>query len=202
MPRNALTQARVSAGTRTSLVYPRNPMGAVYIPGAKSIEGATGDVATTTNDTYIENRKFNWLFNNYAGASSAEFDTAVTRTGAKVLKVSTTNDTGSNSVTTTFPNPKIVLKPSTQYTLSCWVKTNNVANNSVYLRLYDGSPRNTNTLSGTVDWTLCTVTWTTGATPQVDYLHLRMLPGATGDAWADVNSMTLVETGVTRGAVV
>ncbi len=191
---NSLTLTEVKP--RTVLTYPRTPVGGVYIPGAKSIEGATGDTATTTSGTYIENRKYGWYLEVYAGTSSAEFDTAVTRTGAKTLKVSTTNATGSNSVSHYPPptgNARITLKPNTSYTLRCYVKTLNVQANGVYLRIADGIARSTNILSGTNDWTLCTVTWTTGATPVFQYIHVRMLPGAVGDCWVDVNSMTLTE---------
>lgn len=213
MARN-VASARSVASARTALVYPRNPMGAVYIPGAKSIEGATGDTALTTSG-WIENEKYKWYALYVAANSSSEFDTAVTRTGAKTLKMSATDTTGRalglfepNSVT--LANclkylPRI--KPSTQYTFSVYAKTTNVPANNTLCSLiqYDvaavvGTSSDTNTLSGTNDWTLLTKTFTSDA----DAFFLRLIwraintAGNVCDTWLDVNSMTLIETGVVR----
>lgn len=205
-----LTQTGV---TRTVPTYPRNPMGAVYIPGAKSIEGATGDVARTTNG-WIEDAKYGWRLDVVATAVSAEFDTAVTRTGVKTLKVSTTDATGRAGIqswTTGYEYLNPPIKPSTAYVFSCWVKTNNVATNSVYLRTSIAtSDRTTETqnavssaLSGTNDWTLLTISVTTDADAAFWRIQLyNVVAGNISDAWFDVNSMTLIETGITRNPVV
>lgn len=214
MARNAAS-ARSAASARTAPTYPRNPMGAVYIKGARSIEASTGDTARTT-DGWIEDRKYGWATYNIATTCSYEFDTAVTRTGVKTLKVSTTNTTGraqaysSDTTVAGFKEQGLILKPSTQYTLNCWVKTNNVTTNGACLRIVQfdsagviGTPNtDTNRLSGTNDWTLCTKTFTSDADAYYAYLALNTnVAGNVSDSWFDVNSMTLIETGITRGAV-
>ena len=182
---------------RLPLVYPRIPDNGVYLKGAKSIEGATGDIARTTTG-FIEDAKYGFPMTTQATAVSGEFDTAVTRTGLKTLKLSTTDATGQVYIVVNSSEAgggwKIVFQANTEYTFSCWVKTTNVV--SAYLRLYDPSTaRSTNALAGTNDWTLCTVTWTTGAAPSFDSLEFHLNnAGNISDSWWDVNSMTLVKT--------
>ena len=74
-----------------------------------------------------------------ANACSAEFDSAVTRTGRLTLKLSTLDATGRGNVRTQTSTSiadlnkySIRVKGSTKYKLSVWAKTNNVATNSVY----------------------------------------------------------------------
>lgn len=204
--------ARTAASARTALVYPRNPMGAVYIPGAKSIEGATGDSAITTSG-WIENAKYYWYMQIFAAAISAEFDTAVTRTGTKTVKISATNATGRlklyNSEGTALSALKFsapIIKPSTEYTFSCYVKTTTVFGSVLFaLTQFDaaaagGTTTNTNSVTGTNDWTLLTATFTSDADAKYLFMNMAMNAGSTWDMWVDVNSMTLVETGVTRSA--
>lgn len=215
MARN-VASARSVASARIALVYPRNPMGAVYIPGAKSIEGATGDVARTTNG-WIENEKFHWYASQTATAWSAEFDTAVTRTGTKTLKVSTTDITGRISIipsdTETWPQKARympIIKPSTAYILNCWVKTTNVTASGVYLRSIQfdvdgglGTIALSSTLSGTNDWTLLTVSFTSDADAKYFWIEFRnFLAGNVSDSYFDVNSMTLIESNIVRNPVV
>jgi hypothetical protein len=198
---------------RTNPTYPRTPLGGVYIPGAKSIEASTGDTARTT-DGWIESEKFGWCTINSAGTMSYEFDTAVTRTGTRTLKVSTTNTSGrgradGNTADTplkyTFP-----IKPSTSYILRCFAKTTTVAADSVYMLMgqltsadaFIATIGTTNKLTGTNDWTLLTSTFTTHATAAFGYLSCRnIVAGNISDAWFDVSGMTLVQTGVTRNAL-
>ncbi len=214
MARLPLTKARTVASARTVPTYPRTPLGGVYIPGAKSIEASTGDTATTSDNTWIENEKFGWVTGQTATAWSAEFDTAVTRTGLKTLKMSTTNTTGSISIyndlytqpTGTRYTHLTKIKPSTAYVFSCWVKTTNVPVNGCYIQLVEknlalgnAATNNTNQLSGTNDWTLLTVSFTSAATSAFAALRLRMtIAGNVCDMWFDVNSMTLIETGKVR----
>ena len=193
---------------RLPLVYPRIPDNGVYIPGAKSIEGATGDTARTTPG-WIEDEKYKWYASQTATAWSCEFDTAITRTGLKTLKVSTTDITGRISVipadTETWPQKSRYMpgiKPSTAYILSCYVKTTNAVANGVYLRFLQFDVAGTyltetlsNKLSGTVDWTLCTASFTSEATARYGWIECRnFLAGNISDSWWDVNSMTLVQT--------
>lgn len=57
-----------------------------------NIDSATGDIARTTSG-FIEDAKYGWYVTRVTTAVSAEFDTAVTRTGTKTLKLSTTDAT-------------------------------------------------------------------------------------------------------------
>ncbi len=219
MARNALTQARTVAAARTTLTYPRTSLGGVYIPGAKSIEGATGDTARTTSG-YIEGtatvdtKNLHWYAFQQATAYSHEFDTSVTRTGTKTLKISTTDTTGRTLGTSNRLDPPnmgefMPIKANTSYTFNCYVKTNNVAANSVYCRVITANVAGyltqnlTNKLSGTNDWTLLTKTFTSDATAtHVGISCFNFVAGNISDAWFDVSGMTLVESGVTRNAVV
>ena len=203
--------ARLNAGTRsvatarTTPTYPRTPLGGVYILGTKSIEASIGDTAITAS-AWIEDEKYGWYMYRSATAVSAEFDSAVKRTGKFTLKLSTTDATGAVMADITpaggLANCRkyaIPCKPNTTYVWKCWVKTNNVATNSAYLQLrtytaagvYTDNPASS-LLSGTNDWTLLTVSITTGAT--IVYLSpaLRLyVTGNVSDAWFDINSMTL-----------
>jgi len=192
--------------------YPRIPVGGVYIPGAKSIEGATGDIARTTAG-YIEDRKYIWFATGQANSWSAEFDTAVTRTGSKTLKMSNTDTSGRGW--TSVGDPMVltfcpVVKPSTEYTLNYWIKTNNVASASGGVKIdilnsvggSGGSSTYSARISGTVDWTLVSTTFTTSSTTY--YIGLNLLNNVAGnvsDAWFDCNSMTLVQSNVTRNPI-
>lgn len=207
--------ARSAASTRINPTYLRMSMGGVYIPGAKSIEGATGDSARTT-DGYIENEKYHWYMYRTATAVSSEFDTAITRTEAKTFKLSTTNTTGrvsayapgipNNVSTLAIHGSKI--KPSTNYVFNCYVKTDNVATNSVYVEIEQYNSvgtyitiSNSNKLSGTNDWTLLTISFTSNVNAYFfRFIFHNIVAGNVSDAWFDVNGMTLTETGVLRSA--
>ena len=218
MARNVAT-ARNSASARTAPTYPRNPIGGLYVKGAKSIEGATGDIARTASG-WIENEKYGWYIYKTADAFSGEFDSAVTRTGRLTLEVSNTNVTGRTYASTINPvaSPMlselmkrgIFIKPSTPYTLTCFVKTNNAATDSVYARTTQynsagvgGTSSYSSKLTGTNDWTLLTINFTSANDAVFIAIFLEnRVAGNVSDAWFDVNSLTLVETGVTRGVVV
>lgn len=187
--------------------------------GAKSIGGATGDVAITVSG-WIESETYGIYMYRTATAVSAEFDTAVTRTGAKTLKLSTTDTTGRVGATfgyNTIPPGTLTIsvlrkygipvKPATEYTLSCYAKTVNVVVNGVFIPTYyftAAGARSIGAISnklsaGDHDWTLITVTFTTGASDVWLVFNLyNFAPGNVSDAWWDVNSMTLVETAATR----
>jgi len=179
-----------------------------------NIDSATGDIASTTTNTWLENNTALWFRNIITAWASNEADTAVTRTWTKTLKLSTTNATGLSQVvllpdwlispiTGTIEN-WFVVKPSTKYKLSCWVKTNNVAASSTYIRF--SRERNaswtivwSNTdsvkLSWNNDWTYTTIEKTTAATAVYSTIFLvwAWVTWNTWDAWFDINSMTLEE---------
>jgi len=109
------------------------------------IDSATGDIYRTTASYFENDIKFGWRGVVSATAVSFGFDSAVTRTGRLTLKISTTDATGAISAATTAGggatyagdngSQLIPIKPSTNYKLTCFVKTNNVALNSVYVNL-------------------------------------------------------------------
>ena len=178
-----------------------------------NIDSATGDIAYTTSQ-WIEGEKF-WIFWVRTTAwVSFEFDTAVTRTWLKTLKLSNTDATGAVYATmglawwTTatlwawvqykhaFP-----VKASTKYKATCWVKTNNAAAVSAFIQMtqYNSAwtrwtVTNSNALTGTNDWTLCSINVTTWATTtHVVFVLANQVAWNISDAWFDVNSMTLEE---------
>jgi hypothetical protein len=177
------------------------------------IDSAVGDIARTTSG-WIEDEKYGWYLNNVSSAVSGEFDTEITRTGTKTLKLSATDATGrvivglftlAQSTTTESIIKKygIPVKPSTTYKINCYAKTTNAATGAVQIdgavftstgTVIGGSGYATNSLSGTNDWTLLTVNITTGAS--ASYISLRFrnaVAGNISDAWFDINSMTLEE---------
>lgn len=172
-----------------------------------NINTATWDVARTTSG-WIENEKHGLYATNFANSTSFEFDTAVTRTWSKTLKVSTTDVTWRARVymmptiygTLTDTRYIIPAKASTKYQVNCWAKTNNVATNGVSLALdtYVGAAYSASyasqLLTGTNDWTLLTIQITTGAT--IDGMAVSFFNGTAwniSDAWFDIDSMTIEE---------
>lgn len=167
-----------------------------------NIDSATGDIPVTAN-WFIENARFWWYMTRVATSVSAEFDTAVTRTGTKTLKLSTTDVTGRLVVSQRDANLRwiIPVKWSTKYKISCFVKTTNVPSNSARITVEEynsagtlWATTNSNTLTGTVDWTLCTATFTTAASAASLIVYCSQnFSWNISDAWFDVNSMTLEE---------
>jgi len=196
--------------TSASVVTPISVKGGVI----RNIDQATGDIARTTAG-WIEDEKYGIYFRVAANGVSGEFDTAITRTGSKTIKVSTTDTAGrgraiiggtlgidANSTPEVLTKYGVPVKASTVYRLRCYVKTNNVASDSAYLDygFWDvagtktSGALTTNKLSGTNDWTPVESTFTTPATTA--YASIRFqnsVAGNISDAWFDINSMTLEE---------
>lgn len=174
------------------------------------IDNATGDTARTTSG-FIEAEQYGVKALQAAAGWSAEFDSAVTRTGAFTVKLSHTNTTGSNyactgtniQATMSLSEQKyaIPIKGSTTYLLSCYVKTVDVVANGAFIQFCDWGANNArldNTastkLAGTNDWTLLTITITTNASAtQMTWGFMLNVAGAVSSAWFDINSMTLEE---------
>jgi hypothetical protein len=175
------------------------------------IDSATGDIARTTSG-WIEDEKYGLTLAKTAGSASAEFDSAVTRTGRLTAKLSTTDTSGTGYLynglgiggTATLPNLLkygIPIKASTAYKLTCHVKTDNVAASGAYIQFtsYDSAgTRKDNTasskLSGTNDWTKIELSITSNATAAFMTFGLfNSVAGNISDAWFDVNSMSLSE---------
>ena len=183
------------------------------------IDSATGDIARTTSG-WIEDEKYGWYCNQQATAWSVEYDSAVTRTGRLTLKLSTTDVTGKIRVTDTLQGSGVALtapadfsrvkpvKASTQYRFRCYAKTTNAATNAVYVGLVAYTSAGaaittsaTNKLTGTQDWTLLEVIFTTGATTVFESIRFfNDVAGNISDAWFDVNSMTLEEVSTLTNA--
>ena len=165
------------------------------------IDSATGDIARTTSG-WIEDEKYGWYALNTATAWSAEFDSAVTRTGARTVKLSTTDTTGRAEIWTSAGGAVstahgIPLKPNTLYALRCYIKTNNSVAVKVGLGEFSSALSAiitgfSTTLVGTNDWTLKEFLVTTNASTAYGTIKLsNATAGNISDAWFDVNSMTL-----------
>lgn len=176
----------------------------IYTP---NIDSAAGDVALAGSGYIESNSTFGWYIIRNAANTSAEFDSAVTRTGRLTLKLSTTDATGRLTARQAIGGGTLLaadipltipVKPLRQYTLNVYVKTNNVAGGTMGVALYNPQLVRTYTtgtsISGTNDWTLKTVTFTTKVSDI--YLLLDMANATAGnvsDMWIDVNSIELLE---------
>lgn len=173
----------------------------------RCIDGAVGDTAITATG-WIENEKYEWYTQQLATATSAEFDSAVKRTGKFTVKISATDATGKINFQNSdgvelvqLSNHAAPIKPSTKYIFNCYVKTTTVFGNVKFaLVQYDGvsvpvagTTTNTNLVTGTNDWTLLTATFTSDADAAYLWIKFATNAGSTYDIWIDVNSMTLEE---------
>lgn len=178
----------------------------------KAIDSAAGDTPVTASG-WVEDEKYGIYFNEYISSASAEFDSAVKRTGKFTVKLSLLDATGKGRIgigiptaaaASTADNSKnlVDVKPSTKYRFSCYVKTYNVAANGVQIQI-DEYPATfgarvavtaSSKLTGTNDWTLLTLEITTKAnTGKLQLQGVMDVAGNVSDAWFDVNSMTLEE---------
>lgn len=128
--------------------------------------------------------------------ATAQFDSSVKYSGSNSMKLSTGSATGALEIVSYKVNNvanHFRLDPSTQYTLSAYVKTDNAATNAGFLdcREYTAAgatqaTNSTNKLSGTNDWTLLTKTFTTHANTRFGSIILRNdVVGNTSDIWFD-----------------
>lgn len=163
------------------------------------VDGTAG--GSTTNDTY------GWSFIENDGSASSVFDT-ISKNGSNSIKLSTLDTSAKGRLTSVGTSTTLAtlkkygspLKASTTYRLSCWVKTNNAASNSVYIGIiqYDdsgvvGTTIASSKLSGTNDWTKLTVTFTSDSDASVGALWLyNFIAGNVSDAWFDDISLTEV----------
>lgn len=172
-----------------------------------NIDSATGDVPQTASG-WIESDRF-WFYNvEFAGSTSWEFDTAVTRTGNKTLKLSTLDATGRAraymmpviyGTPTTFTDRIIPCKVNTKYIFSCWVKTTNVVTVNIAVDRYASGVYSTSfatpSLTWTNDWTRL-VYWPFTTSGVQNWLGISFFNNTAwniSDAWFDINSMTLEE---------
>jgi len=170
------------------------------------IDNATGDIARTTSG-WIEDEDYGIYFYRSTTAVSGEFDSDIKRTGDFTLKLSTTDITGrcigatSNISAPTTRKDFIKLKASTNYKFRIWVKTENVATDSVYVvvRTSDYTSGNSqlitsDKLSGDHDWVLLEKTFTTNASAEACSIRFyNDIAGNISSAWFDINSLELKE---------
>lgn len=194
----------------------RLPLGNVYNFAGQgfngvNIDGATGDVARTTSGA-IENAKYTYSFSATAAAVSGEFDSAVTRTGRLTLKLSNTDTLG--RCTTSLASTDggyaggFKITAGHSYTATCWVKTDNVAADAVYITFIERNENHgayaqvTNTsskLTGTNDWTLITLNFTVSAGMLSGIFNfINNVAGNISDAWFDVNNLRLTDNNAVR----
>lgn len=164
--------------------------------------------ATTSSNKWIDGAaagnsaliSYGWAVINGAltATASAQFDSSVSHSGSNSLKLATGDATGAITCGTyigTSPTLQtaFVLLPSTSYTLTAWIKTNNVASNAVFIdfRQYSAAiatlaTTSSTKLSGTNDWTQVTITVTTNASAALGSVLLRNnVAGNIGQAWFD-----------------
>ena len=159
---------------------------------AKWIDGTAAGSAT--------NMRYGWNFYVQTNPASVMFDTEVTHSGGASLKISLTSALGAAAArntesSTTLSRDTPLLKPSTKYRLSAWVKTHNVSANGVYItaRQYDvaaglGNLATTPALTGTNDWTYLYVDFTSDADVGGSYLLIWLVSYVAGnisDVWFD-----------------
>jgi len=202
----------VASRLRSTTTLSRLPVGQLF---RSRIDEATGDVARTMSGWIEDNRSLGWFFTEDVNYTSAEFDTAVTRTGAKTLKLENLDTSGRCHIDYPVPNAAstiaiseignlIKVKPSTTYKLSFYYKTINKT--SGYIGIVMTYNRNTRTAIknlisavGTTDgWVLGSGTLVTGASDTGVVIRHQTNAGAIESNWFDVNSMTLEEVGATR----
>lgn len=167
---------------------------------ANWIDGTS--TGSTTNNVY------SWALGGPADSVSAQYDTTNVRPGSfgsASLKISNTNATGrarairlnsTNYSTVTIQQAQQYLYPvlpNTSYTYTGWVKTNNVPTNGAYLWAVeihgDGTSGVANTstkLTGTNDWQLLTLVFTTASNAAFVGLGFNNdVAGNVCDAWID-----------------
>jgi hypothetical protein len=146
--------------------------------------------------------QYGWWMYRTATAVAASFDSTISHSGKYSLKISTTDVTGnlfvsqdgaSSATVVNLSKYCVLLKASTKYRFSYWLKTNNTTNVVGSLRQFDiaavlGTVISPSTVSGTTDWTQYIVDFTSDADAGGSYAKIVLYNNATGtigDAWFD-----------------
>lgn len=191
--------------------------------------------AQTTRGTWIDgtlsgstsNNAGRWALGGPVGSVSAQYDTTTFHTGSASLKISNLDTVGRSralqvnaldysSITRLQAGQSLIpVTPSTSYTLSAWVKTNNAASNSAYITIVEftgdgaqGTSTSSSTLSGTNTWTQLTVTRTVASTARfIGIILANDVAGNVSDVWFDdlrfdLTSGTTRQTAGTRRTAV
>lgn len=131
-----------------------------------------------------------------AASAAVQFDTAEKYSGDYSLKLSTLNSSGAITVANYRALDNLVLPPilpSTAYTLTARVKTNNAAAAGAFIdfrqinsSLGTISTTSSTKLAGTNDWTQLSVALTSSASAAFAVVFLRLnVTGNVSDAWFD-----------------
>lgn len=146
-----------------------------------------------------------WTPSTFTANASAQFDTSVYRSGTASLKLSTLDATGianaaygRNVNRQSMELSMVPALTNASYTITGWVKTNNVKTNGAGIDIieYDGAmglvlTSSSNRVSGTTDWTQVTKTITTSSTTRYLLVVLRNnVAGNVSDAWFDDITLT------------
>ena len=136
-------------------------------------------------DSDGDNNPDDWII-----AEPVEVDDSEKVDGAYSAKIEST------AVINNINRQYVDLEPNTIYTLSAWVKTENVTDGYAQVYPYDyGGVIDTTKwirVEGTTDWTHFSMQFTTGADPSKARINFRLF-NATGTAWFD--NINLVESG-------
>ena len=203
--------------TRNALTFARQPVDELVRNGDFEYAPAF-TAATSTQQRWINGTaggssatggEYRWALSYIFGSVGASFDSTVSKTGTYSLKLSQLNTSSdiiaSQSRISSTPtiwelnNQLQPALPSTSYTLTAWVKTNNVAANGVFadIREFNGAgaaivTTPTTKLSGTNDWTQLSLTVTTNSSTRYIGILLRnTVGGNVCDAWFDNISLKL-----------
>lgn len=189
--------------------------------GNSGFESAPTLVAAQTGLNYIDGTAAGSATNNSFGAwavivgSVSAYDNAVKFSGNNSLRLSTPTIAATCVVAqgrgVGFPSNRydcMVLLPSTSYTLTGYIKTNNAAAAAAFFELREytvnglqlastASPK----LGGTTDWTFVTLVLTTTSTTYYGRILLRNnVTGNISDVWYDSLELTAT-TSPTRATV-
>lgn len=166
--------------------------------------------AVQTSDNWIDGtaagsatNTYGWWASPRATAIAVRFDPTNSHGGTNSLKVSTTNTTGrvrvfnvpasAGNITAASSPYFIPVLPNTSYTLTGWVKTNNVAAGGAFIEAVEmsaayavGTSHASSTLSGTNAFTQLSTTFTTGASTAFLAIDMQnSVAGNVSDAWFD-----------------
>lgn len=192
-----------------------------FVAATTSGDGCVDGTAAGT--TYRSPNKYGWQIFSWAGTYSAQFDTSEKHSGTASMKL-TLGATGSRikvrrysgTVAYSLAQERIPCKPSTEYTMTYWMKTSlsgsatSGANMTLAQYRQSGIGGAGNSGAGTVvktttDWTQYTVTLTTSSSAYFLLPELNLIgdDGAAtliGSAWFD-DIQLYPTTPITRSAV-
>lgn len=181
----------------------RRRMGQPFIKNARMENIPQLTAATTANQTWIDgtaggsltNRTYGWGAPNITPSAAASFDATTTHFGHGSIKIETFDAAGTAAISVYRSTPSgfaLPVEPGKSYTLRAWAKCQAATNQGVNIaprtltnsyatiNTYTG-----NTIGGTTDWTLLTVTFTTEANAAYVVPLLRYAPGQAGVCWFD-----------------